>query len=179
MDRANPGFGLWRSERVQLAPIPGSWEGKSTHVGTFMEVGEEWWAYYTSSWDGPPVSVGLAKVGRHRLLGLELLPGRPHGWITTPVFPAPREGWQGLGFAINASGGGSIRGELWEAGADRPIAGFTAADCRTVSADGFALPLAWTAGAVPADGRPVRLRLRLERGSGAPQLHAVYLDRAR
>ncbi len=167
-DRDNPGFGLWRNQRIHLEPRAGGWEGRSTHISSVLPVGDEWWVYYTSSWADPQVSVGLAKVGRHRMLGLELLPDQREGWITSAAFRRPAAGWAGCHFAVNASGLGRLSAELLDANG-QPVS-----ESVPVEREGYRVPLKWRNG-LPAGAGALRVRFRLSRGDSSPQVHALYL----
>jgi hypothetical protein len=131
--------------------------------------------YYAS--DG---SFGLAKVGRHRMFGLELLPGTGTGWVTTIGLRPPKEGWKRHKLTVNASGlrgGGRLEAELIDVSTERTLDGFKLEECLSIETDGVDLPVRWRGpGAILPDVRtPLRLRVRLTRGNESPQLHAVYL----
>jgi hypothetical protein len=171
-DTENIGFGLWRSPRRQLEARPGSWETAPPAVRSFLAVGNEWWLYYTSAG-----SVGLARVGRDRMRGLQLEPGRNRGRVASIAFRMPERGWRGHAFALNASGltgGAQIRAELVEMGRGVP-AGFSSEDCAAIEKDGDANVLSWRGGSLPLSAGNLRVRLTLTRGSGNPQVHGVYL----
>jgi len=57
-------------------------------VGSVVEVGDTWRIYYSCQG-----SVGLATIGRHRLYGLEILPGRKSGEITSIALEPANGGW--------------------------------------------------------------------------------------
>jgi hypothetical protein len=171
----NVGFGLWRSHRIHLDPLPNSWEGKQPAVGHILEVGDEWWVYYFAEGN-----VGLAKVGRHRMYGLEVVPGRQSGSVTSIGFRVPSGGWKGHHFAVNSSGlaaASSLRAELLDGVTNQPLPGFGLAECAPLQRDGYHLPLRWKGAAVPKTEVALRVRFTLDRGGGNPQLHAVYLRR--
>ncbi len=168
----NVGFGLWRSQRPQLHP-PAPWEREPPRVGTFIKVGDEWWIYYSSQGD-----VGLARVGRHRMFGFELLPGRDSGLLTSVGFRAPEGDWRARRFVVNASGlarGAVIRGELVDCRSGQVVPGFSLAESSELSADGYGLPLGWKSGRPLPGAESLRVRLRVERGGGNPQVHGIYL----
>jgi hypothetical protein len=171
----NVGFGLWRSHRIHLDPLPKSWEGNQPAVGHILEMGDEWWVYYFAEGN-----IGLAKVGRHRMYGLEVEPGQPSGSVTSIGFRVPSGGWKGHHFAVNASGlvaASRLRAELLDGVTNQPLPGFGLAEFAPLQRDGYDLPLRWKEAAVPKTEAPLRVRLTLNRGGGNPQLHAVYLRR--
>jgi hypothetical protein len=171
-ERENVGFGLWRSQRPQLHPAA-AWEREAPRVGTFIEVGDEWWVYYSSSGN-----VGLARVGRHRAFGFELLPGRESGQLTSIGFRASAGEWPTRRFVVNASGlgrGAAIRGELVDGRTGKVVPGFSLADSADLSADGYRLPLRWKSARPLPAAEALRVRLRVERGAGNPQVHGLYL----
>jgi hypothetical protein len=171
----NISFGLWCSRRLHFEQGAQPWEDQAPAVTSFLEAGDEWWFYYTSR-----RSVGLARVGRHRMYGLELLPGRQEGWITSVGFQAPETGWSGHWFAVNAGGlgsGSAMRAALLDTSSGRVLPGFGFEDSLPVERDGYLTPLRWKIGPLPSDckARSLRIRLNLTRGAGNPQVHAVYL----
>jgi hypothetical protein len=162
------GHGLWRSRRAHLDS-----EVEAPRAGTLLEVGDEWWLYYTVRGN-----VHLARVGRHRMFGIEIEPGHAAGTLTTLVFGRPAGGWSDRRFEVNCSGfasGSRLTAELVDP-TGAVLRGFAASDARPVAADGPAEPLEWRGGRAPSGaGRGLRVRLRLERGQGNPQVHAIYL----
>ncbi|MBM3802833.1 MAG: hypothetical protein FJW26_11065 [Acidimicrobiia bacterium] len=174
----NVGFGLWRSTRVHLEPDPQAWDRSDVHVGSFLEVGDEWWVYYACEGN-----FGLAKVGRHRMFGIELVSGVESGYVTTIGLRPPKEGWKHHNLALNASGltgGGHLQVELVDVSAERALDGFKLDDCLPIESDGLALPVRWrkTGTILPDSKEPLRLRITMNRGSQNPQLHGVYLRKA-
>ncbi|MEK7404574.1 MAG: hypothetical protein AAB225_05655 [Acidobacteriota bacterium] len=174
-EEENISFGLWRSRRPPLEPGAQAWEDARPDITSVLEVGSEWWAYYTSR-----RSVGLARVGRHRLYGLELLSEWREGAITSIGFRVPKGGWSGHRFAVNASGlgaGNVIRAALLDASSGRTLPGFGAEDSVPVEEDGYSTPLRWKTGYLPAGctAAALRIHLKLARRAGNPQVHAVYL----
>jgi hypothetical protein len=175
-DVDNISFGLWRSQRLHLEPQPQSWDQTYGRVGCILEVGNEWWAYYTSKG-----SVGLAKVGRHRMYGVELCPEIETGQVTSIGLEPPKSGWEGHHLAINVTGfatGTRIEAELLN-GMGQVVTGYRSQESVAIQADGYEIPLAWRGGGtkLPNLRVPIRVRLALTRGSGSPQLHAVYVKR--
>ena len=170
----NIGFGLWRSNRLHLEQ-EAQWERGPARVGSFIEVGDEWWVYYCSGG-----SVGLARVGRHRMLGLELVRGRDVGSIRSIAFRRPSRGWSGHHFAINAAGfapGKRIEAELLDGSDGRVLPGFGLPESIAVDSDGYSTPLRWKTGYLPGapDPSSLRVRLRISGGGDGPRLHALYL----
>src|SRR5207247_4683551 len=95
-EKENVGFGLWRSQRIQLEPNLQSWDRSEGHIGSILEVGDEWWVYYACEGN-----FGLAKVGRHRMLGLELQAGVETGQVTSIDLQPPKEGWRQHQLTLN------------------------------------------------------------------------------
>ena len=98
-EKENIGFGLWTSRRIQLEPGGQSWEQGEPRISSVLEVGSEWWVYYSS--EG---SIGLAKVGRHRLYGLALEAGRESGEMTSLPLRPPGRTWRRHRLTVNVSG---------------------------------------------------------------------------
>jgi len=174
-EKENVSFGIWRSMRTHLDPAPEAKDQNAGFPGSILEIGNEWWVYY--SYDG---DIELAKVGRHRMYGLEIQPGTETGQVTTIGLEPPKEGWRLHHLMLNTSGlaGGSrIEAELVGAVTDKVIDGYSLRESVAVERDGYEVPLQWRleGSALPATQQPLRVRFRLTRGSGSPQVHAVYV----
>ena len=174
-EKDNIGFGLWDSRGIQLEPNGQPWEQGEPRVSSFLEVGKEWWIYYSSGG-----SIGLARVGRHRLYGLELEAGRQMGQITSLVLSPPQRGWRRQRLTVNVSGlsgGGRLQAELLDGVGRVPLEGFTLAQSVPVEQDGYEVPLRWEPGGaqLPETPEPLRVRLRMTRGGGHTQLHGLYV----
>ncbi len=176
-EKENISFGLWRGQRTHLDPDPQTGEGVGL-VGDVLEVGNEWWVYYNSGGN-----LCLAKVGRHRMYGLELLPSAATGQVTTIGWQPPRGGWRLHQLTLNASGlaGGSrIETEVVDLASNKVLEGFSFAECLPIESDGYEIPLRWGESGkhLPETAGPLRVRFRLTRGSGNPQVHAVYVRKS-
>ncbi|MCH2211750.1 MAG: hypothetical protein MK110_10635 [Fuerstiella sp.] len=174
-EKENISFGLWNSRRTHLAPNPQSWDRESVNIGSFLEVGNEWWIYYDC--EG---GVGLAKVGRHRMYGVQLNPETQTGEVTSIGLDPPREGWRPYQLVVNVSGlskGGRLTAQLVSASDNQPIEGFTTAEAVPIEKDGYDIPLEWTTHRthLPDLESPLRVRFELTRGLDTPRLHAIYL----
>ena len=171
----NIGFGLWTSRRIQLEPGGQPWEQAEPRISSFLEVGNEWWVYYSS--EG---SIGLARVGRHRLYGLALEAGRESGEMTSLPLRPPGRTWGRHRLFVNVSGltgGARLQAELLDGVGRSPLEGFDLARSVAIERDGYEVPLRWQPGEarLPEASGPLRVRLRLTRGRGTPQLHALHV----
>ena len=161
----NVSFGLWRGRGRQHA----------IH-GQMLEVGDQWWIYYTKDGD-----LHLGQVGRHRMYGLELADGKS-GSATCVGWRRPEDGFSGYQLSVNISGlseGCHIRAELIDAHTNRILHGYALEDSHPIRADAHAAPLQWKSSGVrlPDVAAPIRARLHVTRAEGNPQIHAVYLRR--
>lgn len=171
-DQQNVGFGLWR--RMQKWSDSTGKDQRRLYHGRFLPVGNEWWVYYMTG-----TSFNLAKIGRHRILGLQLVPDRSTGWATSIGLRPPEGGWSAHRFTINVSGlaaGGRVQAELLNNTTNQPLPGFTLADSIPIEDDGYEKELGWTEpqSRLPDVAHPIRVRLKLTRGKATPQLHALY-----
>jgi len=181
-EKENISFGLWRSQRTHLQEDLQPWEkdeGKTSGLPIMMTstlvVGDEWWVYYVCD-----NNVGFAKVGRDRMYGISLQPGVEHGQVTTLALEPPPTGWDPCHLTLNATGfgvGSKIEAELLDGLNQRVIEGYGSADSVAAEKDGFEIPLQWRGKgrALPSTRQPLRVRFKLTRGSGNPQVHAVYV----
>lgn len=174
-ERENISFGLWRSKRTHLDPEAGARDQNCGTVSSVLEMGDEWWVYY--SYDG---NIELAKVGRHRIFGIEIQPGSESGQVTTLALEPPPAGWGGHHLILNASGlveGSKIEAELLDGLSQNVIEGYALADSLAVAKDGLDILLQWhgKGTALPQMRSPLRIRFKLTRGGRSPQVHAVYV----
>jgi hypothetical protein len=137
-------------------------------------VGDEWWVYYMAD-----STFNLARIGRHRILSLQLVADRPTGYATSIGLRSPEGGWATHRFAINVSGlagGGCVETELLDNRTNQPLPGFTLDKAIPVESDGYEMELEWQGGLarLPEVTHPIRVRLQLTRGKATPQLHALY-----
>ncbi len=138
-------------------------------------MGDTWRIYYSS--EG---SVGLATIGRHRLYGLEVLPERSSGEVTSAALEPANGSWSSSRLEINSSGlsgDAFLQAELWEGGS--PVPGFSFRESLPVTQDGFRTPLRWKGRGVnlPDKRGPVQVKVRLTRKERNPQLHGIYVAR--
>ena len=73
--------------------------------------------------------------------------------------------------------GGRVEAELLSATTNQPLPGFTMADSIPIERDGYERELQWkkTGSRLPNVDQPIRVRLKLTRGTATPQLHALYV----
>jgi hypothetical protein len=174
-DQQNVGFGLWRRTRRWAEPT--TRDQRKLYHGRFLPVGDEWRVYYMANG-----GFHLATIGRHRMLGIQLLPDRRSGSATSIGLPPPKGGWKGRGLTINVSGlaaGGRVQAELLNGATDQPLPGFTLADSIAIKEDGYQQQLRWknAQSRLPDVAHAIRVRLVLSRGEASPQLHALYARR--
>ena len=174
-EQDNISFGLWNSQRTHLEPDLQSWDRGNIHISSFLEVGNEWWVYY--SCEG---SFGLAKVGRHRMLGLQLESGRSSGQVISIGFWPSKKGWRHHKLTVNVSGlsrGGFLEAELLSGREQKPLSGFTLGESIAIQEDSYDAPLHWdnARAGLPDTQQPLRVRLKITRGNGNPQIHAIYV----
>ncbi len=173
-DQENVGLGLWRRITRWSDSTPA--DRRRLYHGRILAVGDEWWVYYSTG-----ASFNLARIGRHRILGLQLLAGRPTGSATSIRLRPPKDGWSPHRLAVNVAGltsGGRVQAELLSATTGEPLPGFTMADSIPIETDGYEVELQWekTGARLPDVERPIRVRLKLTRGGAiTPQLHALYV----
>lgn len=97
-EKENVSFELWNPQRMHLKFDPKSWDRGNVHVARFLEVGNECWVYYVSQ-DG----IGLARVGRHRMYGVQLNPGEQTGQVISIGLHPPEEEWRQHWLVVNVS----------------------------------------------------------------------------
>jgi hypothetical protein len=150
-----------RPKLIEYGP-DGSWDDNMIFVGpSWVEVGDEWWLYY-SGWDGPhgtterTGAVGLATVRKEGFISLR--GPRTGGVVCTRALR-----WPGGTLRINAD---ARAGELTARVCDefrRPLDGFDYADCRPFSGDSVSHEVAWNDRSADAlKDRIVRLEFLLQ-----------------
>ncbi len=105
--------------------------------------------------------------------------GRKSGEVISVAFEPGDGGWRRSRLDVNASGLGSrdfLQAELWEGG--RPLSGFTFRESLPITQDSFRIPLRWKGGGMnlPDWPEPIQVRLSLNRNTGNPQLHGIYVS---
>jgi len=85
----------------------------------------------------------------------------PTGNVLTRVL-----NFEGKELFVNvATSGGSLRVELQDAG-EKPLPGYTMADCKPITSYGVALPIRWgRKDLAKSSGKPIRVRFELKNGS--------------
>jgi len=150
-----------RPKLIRLGP-EGSWDDGMVFGGCrWVEVGDEWWIYY-SGFDGPHNSrdrtpgIGLARVRREGLVSL-------HAPASGGVVCTRRLLWPGGGLLANVdAGGGEFRVRVSDA-QRQPIPGFDYTDCAPFSGDGVAHEVTWgKLGAGELAGKVIRLEFLLK-----------------
>jgi hypothetical protein len=129
-----------RPRLVDYGPAD-SWEDEMVFAGGWVEVGDEWWIYY-SGWDGPhntPERNGGIGLATLRKEGFVSLRGPRDGGVicTRPLR------WPGGGLRVNAD---ASQGELRVRVSDhlrKPLAGFNYDDCKPLKGDGVSQLVAW------------------------------------
>lgn len=149
-----------RAKMIELGP-DGSWDDGMNFGSTdWIEVGDEWWIYY-SGWDGDHggkernAGVGLVMLPRERFISLRGPPGG--GVVVTRQIL-----WPGGKLLVNAD---ASKGELKvrvSGDGRKPLEGFDHADCVPFSGDGVAHEVTWNGKSISAlKGQPIRLEFLL------------------
>lgn len=150
-----------RPKLMEYGP-DGSWDDTMIFASpSWVEVGDEWWFYYTG-WDGPHGTtqrhggIGLAKARKEGLISM-------HGPSGGGVLCTRKIRWPGGALLVNAD---AAHGELNVriSDADRkPIPGFDYKDCSPFSGDSVAHEMHWN-GRSPRElaGRVIRLEFFLK-----------------
>ncbi len=145
-----------------LEPGPeGTWDGGQVIITPhWVEVGDEWWIYYTGQ-DGPhnrPVTnssaLGLLKIRKEGFISRygPALGGR---LCTRPLI------WPGGDLVVNASAAGNLRARVVDP-MRRPIDGFTYEDSDLMAGDSVSHPIRWGGRSLDElEGRPVRIEFEL------------------
>lgn len=141
---------------------PGSWDGGMVlPMECPVDVGDELRFYYGGfQLDHHaainPCGIGLLTAERDRIAGLRPDPDEPGLIMTRPVATADAQ------LTINAKIRGSITAEL-RTDNNKPIPGFTFAECAPMREGGFAVPVRWTSGELAASPEShARIVFRLE-----------------
>ncbi len=149
-----------RPRLVDYGPA-GSWDDEMVFASGWVEVGDEWWVYY-SGWDGPH-----GTPERHGGIGLATL--RKEGFVS---LRGPRDGgvvctrvlrWPGGKLRINAAAkGGKVTVRV--SGPDRKaITGFDHGDCDIFRGDATAAEVTWKDKSIEElKGKPIRLEFYIE-----------------
>lgn len=140
----------------------GSWDaGMAMPMESPVEIGDELRFYYGGFQldhhaQNNPCGIGLMSAERDRLAGMRPRSSEP-GMIMTR--PAPTSGSR---LTVNAKIEGQITAEL-RTDDNKPIRGFTFADCQPITKSGFAATVTWQAGEISQAQHPfVRIVFRLE-----------------
>ena len=96
-----------------------------------------------------------------------------------PLRP-PGRTWGHHRLTVNVSGlsgGARLEAELLDGVRQSPLEGFSLASSVAIEQDGYEAPLSWEPGGdqLPETPKPLRVRLRMTRGEGNPQLHGLYV----
>jgi hypothetical protein len=123
-------------------PQVGAWDHAMAWIGSSVVVGDEVYLYYAGYRWGHKYrhsvdrQIGVVKVKRDRYVAREA--GASGGTLTTRPFMLNAES---LTLNVNADGG-EVRVQVCDAAGER-IPGFTFDDCRPVTTDSLAAPIAW------------------------------------
>ena len=106
--------------------------------------------------------------------------GRESGEMTSLPLRPPGRTWRRHRLTVNVSGlsgGASLEAELLDGVRQSPLEGFSLARSVAIERDGYEVPLRWEPGGgqLPEMPKPLRVRLRMTRGKGNPQLHGLYV----
>ncbi|MHC4124564.1 MAG: hypothetical protein ACYSSI_13390 [Planctomycetota bacterium] len=176
-ERNNISFGLWRSRRA-LQKLDKRLKSKDgLYFGRFLQVGNQWWVYYIDHKGG---SFNLAKVGKHRMYGLQLLPDQQSGVAATIGLNPPRGGWKNHKLTVNLSGlsaDSKVQAELVDVYKNKKIDCYCFNNCIPIEENGYDIALQWKdkGSELPGIDRPLQVKLRIIRGTTNPQIHAVYI----
>jgi hypothetical protein len=148
-----------RPRLLDLGP-PGAWDDGMVFGGPWVEVGDEWWLYY-SGWDGPHETrdrkgaIGLAKIRKEGFVALRGPAGG--GVIVTRQLR-----WPGGKLLVNVD---ARQGELKVRVSDerrKPLAGFDYADGQVFKGNAVAQEVTWNGKSLDAlKGRVIRLEFFL------------------
>lgn len=133
-----------------------------------IEIGDEWWLYYTEANGGHPLdpferSVSQIRAAVWRRDGFVSLDAGEQGMLTTPPMNC---GGGTLLLNVKASEGGSVRAALLDEGG-KPLPGFDLSDCDPLTGDHVRGIARWRGKSDLAAlvGKPVRLKLELTKCS--------------
>ena len=157
------------SRTLPVGPA-GAWDSGIIKMEWPQREGDELRLYYGGSpWHHgtepfvPPWQIGLATIRVNGWTYYTPRSGEDRGILTTIPIDAP----EGLkkGLTVNVEGAVSapsaLKVEILDSATEKPLPGFTEADCRAVSTDGIAVPIAWSGGTTIPAGKPIRLRFFL------------------
>ncbi|GMV99566.1 MAG: hypothetical protein AMXMBFR84_07050 [Candidatus Hydrogenedentota bacterium] len=147
---------------------PGAWDaGMILLAESPVPVGDELRFYY-GGFAKPhneadnPCGIGLATAERDRLAGVRPSGDEP-GYVLTRPFIVTAQDTVRLNAIVGEEG--SILAEL-RTDHNKPIEGYSLADCDTVESSGFAVPLTWKGKTLDTlEGQEVRIRFELRRAS--------------
>jgi hypothetical protein len=150
-----------RPKLIERGP-EGSWDhGMVFGSAAWVEVGDQWWIYY-SGWNGPHESkdrtpgVGLVRLRKEGFLSMH---GPPRGGVLV----TRKIVWPGGGLLVNAD---AHEGELTVRVSDekrKVIAGFDYDDCIPFTADSVSHEIKWQEQSIQSlAGRVIRLELLLK-----------------
>lgn len=156
-----------RTELIPLGPN-GSWDDTMIFVANnWVEVGDEWWLYYSGS-DGPHGADELRRLGIARRSSIGLARIRKEGFVS---MRGPKGGgvlatrtvrWPGGDLLLNAN---AQKGEIRVRVLDEnrvPIAGFDYDDCRSITWDSVKRAVEWNREKMESlAGRVIRLEFYL------------------
>ncbi len=170
-EKDNISFGLWRPRKLSKQRS----DNNGIDLGRILAVGNEWWLYYVGK-----DSFNLAKIGKHRLYGIKLLSDKETGFAETIGLKCPAKSWKKFCFAINASelsANSFVQAQLINVDTGQPIEPYTFENSVPLANDGFEVTLRWQSvdSQLPENNFPLAIRLKLNRGTSDPQIHAVYV----
>ncbi|QDU25758.1 hypothetical protein ETAA8_08290 [Anatilimnocola aggregata] len=159
----------WQRDRYTdkfLAPDPrvGTWDHAMAWVGSSVPVGDELYLYYAGYRWGHKYrrsvdrQLGLVKMKQDRFVARQA--GEQSGSITTPVLTIEAEA---LTLNVTAPRG-EVRAQIITADG-QPIPGYLFADCKPITTDSLAAPLAWKQPLAKLQGESVRLVFSLKNAS--------------
>jgi len=136
----------------------GAWDGGMAMASNWLEVGDEWWMYYTATRGrhkefDPGPGIGLARLRKEGFASLRSPPGG--GFVVTKTLLSP-----GGILRVNADAAkGELRVRLTDYGR-APLPGF---ESRPITGDGVRQEVCWDCGsaAIPAGG-PLRLEFEMK-----------------
>lgn len=137
-----------RPRMIDLGP-PSSWDSGLVFAAyRWVEVGDEWWIYY-SGWDGPHGSKENMARGRWRVGGIGLAKLRNEGFISMRgpenggVIITRKIAWPGGELIINADArGGELKVRVND-GMRKLYPGFDYRDCETFTGNSVAHRIRW------------------------------------
>lgn len=141
-------------------PKRGAWDHAHAWIDEQVLVGDEVYLYYGGYARGHKVNrfeerqIGLLKMARDRYVAREA--GDTPGHLTTPLVMLDADS-----LALNVdSKAGEVKVEILDEGG-QPMPGFSAADCRPITTDSLAAPVAWKRSLRLLAATPIRLRFSL------------------